>query len=291
MTSPASRKRTSMGRTSVDSYETEEAAAVGTVNMARKLSKAERMLGMSGADVAASSSSPSLMSVQGRGVVDSRLAPIRTRADRANSQSQLLAPYAAPSSVSTRRPSAPGLVTSHPPSSLLHPRTGTTTTDYASSNNRKRFSIFGKASERTAGPDQLLDSPAEEKGNIFDQRSIYRINGDMSTTTETSLASLQGTMSDSSSSNIGLPPPALSEKDMRRIEKGKLSTLNRLKASALKSIDTSYTPYDNVSMSNNGSSISIAKALPAGSQTSTYNSLHNNNRLNDQELKALYSIS
>jgi len=297
--SPASRKRTSTGRVSVDSYEAEEASS-SAATMTRKLSKAERMLGMSGADVAATSSSSSLISGLGRvGNLDggtSRSTPIVTRGDRAAS---LLAPSHPPPSSSSstiRRPSAPGLVVSHPPnsssssnssSSLLYPRTSMATTDYANSSltSRKRFSLFGRAMDKGTSPDVPLDSPAEEAPNSFEhgqQPSNSRIK---STADSGSLASFQ-------EATHGLPPPALSEKDMRRMEKGKLATMARLKPSALKSIDTSYTPYDTIS--NNGSNASIAKATPSiavASATSSYNNVNNTNRLNDRELKALYSIS
>jgi len=325
-TSPASSKRLSIGRggASETVHDSEETLS----NVARRPSKAERMLGMSGADVVASkfggntaslgrsekmvgpSSYPEAARASSLGQIQ------RTPSQSTTSNSSSSNP--APSLGQIRRPSAPvmsasSMVNARNPSGDHPPTTH-------SSVGRKRFSIFGRANTDSAkspvldnhghsgGIDSTLDEVRSSSEHGQQNPSLHRTNTN-GTADESSSRSLNSSTHPTSSENLSLstsgaslPPPGFSEKEMRKIEresgKGKMTTLTRLKASALKTIDTSHSLHNNSNNNNNGSTTSSNKPTSAASATGSSNvmiqpSSHKNSesgKLSDKELKALYSI-
>lgn len=264
--SPLSRKLSSAARLSSDSFE-----VGGDVqsNVTRRPSKAERMLGMSAVDSPLTTPTSSntfnrvskaekMLGISSGDSSSTATSGSRKASfdNRSASHSILLnSNHSQPSLAALRRPSAPNTNTSHPPISLLNPRSAFSSTDYGSGNNnnnlssnRKRFSIFGRNTDLTKvpSPDRLGKSTdlLEETRNSFEHsqstQSMYRnnINGFPS---DGRPISLQRSLSSAGSSySHTLSSNTINEKDIKRTEKGKGSNLTRLKASNLQPIDTSY---------------------------------------------------
>lgn len=312
VTSPGSSKRSSVGRGefSKTSLDGDEATAAKVL---RRPSKAERMLGMSGADIASSATSlgrPEKM----LGMPSPDGSQRSTAPNRAASHPSVTTAAYPPTPVAgnVRRPSAP--VTS--PSSQLGNRTASLPLEQSRggpvSGNRKRFSIFGRTNEATKSTNTLAkehyvgDAPLENVRNSTDRPppisargTIHRTNTNgTDESSSRSFSSLQP--SDTTTGSGALPPPAFSDKDMKRIERegtrGKLTTLTRLKASALKSIDTSLSNGLNAPANGNGSShaqpsnSSVSPSVPSLTEQVRTPSSNESGKLNERELKALYSI-
>ncbi|UZJ56221.1 hypothetical protein CBS101457_005541 [Exobasidium rhododendri] len=280
--------------------------------MARRPSKAERMLGISGAELAASpllqgkvekrseSTQPDVGLSRTNSETKASSRPNTTFTPLESSLSSTTSPYRKSNGLTVNGGSHSN-PTSHS-NSLLNIQTPYQTgelVDGSSTIGRKRFSIFSKTPETarlygsgigTGMVDQSSNDVAAAAAAAATSSNDFRTSSDpvYANRTNSFGTNEEYSLTPGDDSPGSLPAPAFSERDMKRMErengKGKLANLSRFRASPVKTNDASSVQGSN--------EVTLAPHRPAqgGIVTQPDHISNAPGKLSEEELKALYSI-